>query len=257
SGGLHHAMPDRASGFCVYNDVAVAIDALLDGGAERVCYVDIDVHHGDGVERIFWDDRRVMTISLHESGEHLFPGTGAAADIGGPDALGSAVNVPFAPGTPGDVWLETFEAVVAPLVTAFAPDVLVTQLGCDAHVRDPLAHLQLTVDDYGVIVARLHELAHEVADGRWVACGGGGYRLVDVVPRVWTAAFAEMSQQRLAVEIPMEWRERARARTGEVPPASFTDDPVTVADALHDHVGAVARRAVDEIRARVFPLHGC
>ena len=138
TGGLHHAMPDRASGFCIYNDVAVGIRWLLDNGAQRVAYVDVDVHHGDGVEAIFYDDPRVLTISLHESGQFLFPGTGFPADTGGPDAEGSAVNVALPPGTSDAGWLRAFHAVVPPLLREFAPDVLVTQHGCDSHADDPL-----------------------------------------------------------------------------------------------------------------------
>ena len=186
TGGLHHAMPDRASGFCVYNDVAVAIRWLLANGAEKVAYVDVDVHHGDGVEHIFYDDPRVLTISLHETGQMLFPGTGFPADAGGPEALGSAVNVALPPGTADAGWLRAFHAVVPPLLREFAPDVLVTQQGCDSHRDDPLAHLALSVDGQRASYLALHDLAHEVASGRWVAFGGGGYAVVDVVPRAWT-----------------------------------------------------------------------
>ena len=190
AGGLHHAMPDRASGFCVYNDVAVAIRWLLDQGAEKVAYVDVDVHHGDGVEQIFWDDPRVLTISLHETGQMLFPGTGFPADSGGPEAQGTAVNVALPPGTADAGWLRAFHAVVPPLVREFAPDVLVTQQGCDSHRDDPLAHLALSVDGQRASYLALHDLAHEVAGGRWVAFGGGGYAVVDVVPRAWTHLLA-------------------------------------------------------------------
>ena len=141
SGGMHHAMPGRASGFCVYNDLAVAIRALLDVGVERIAYVDIDVHHGDGVERAFWNDPRVLTISLHETGRVLFPGTGYPQDIGGPEAEGSAVNVAFPPGTGDAAWLRAFDAVVPSLLRSFRPQILFTQHGCDTHVEDPLAHL--------------------------------------------------------------------------------------------------------------------
>ena len=162
AGGLHHAMPDRVSGFCVYNDVAVAIRWLLANGAKKVAYVDVDVHHGDGVEQIFWDDPRVLTISLHETGQMLFPGTGFPQDSGGPDALGSAVNVALPPGTADAGWLRAFHAVVPPLLREFAPDVLVTQQGCDSHREDPLAHLALTVDGQRASYLALHDLAHEV-----------------------------------------------------------------------------------------------
>lgn len=256
AGGLHHAMPDRAAGFCVYNDPAVAIDWLLEHGAERICYVDVDVHHGDGVETMFADDPRVLTISLHESGRFLFPGTGRVQDIGEGDARGSVVNLPLHPGTTGEVWLGAFDEVVEPLIRAFDPDVLVTQLGCDTHATDPLAHLALTVDDMAAIYARLHRLAHEAADGKWIAMGGGGYRLVQVVPRAWTLAFAEMSDGVLDVETPMAWRELAVARTGIEPPKSFTDDPVRVSEAMHEQAVQAAQDSVAALRKLVLPHHG-
>jgi acetoin utilization protein AcuC len=256
AGGLHHAMPDRASGFCVYNDPAVAIDWLLEHGAERVCYLDVDVHHGDGVERMFADDPRVLTVSLHESGRFLFPGTGASEDIGGSGAPGSAANLPFWPGTDGAVWLDSWDAVVEPLVRGFAPDIIVSQLGADTHATDPLAHLALTVDDFGAIVSRLHRLSHEVCDGRWVAVGGGGYQLVHVVPRSWTIAFAEMTGGRLPVDTPMAWRELAAQRTGEVAPRSFTDGPVRLADGTRARTRHEAEEAIAALRRLVLPRHG-
>jgi acetoin utilization protein AcuC len=256
AGGLHHAMPDRAAGFCIYNDPAVAIDWLLEHGAERVCYVDVDVHHGDGVEVMFADDPRVLTISLHESGRFLFPGTGRSADIGGPGALGSAANLPLAPGTTGDLWLETFDHAVEPLIRAFDPDILVTQLGCDTHTTDPLAHLALTVDDMAVIYRRLHRLAHEACDGRWLATGGGGYQLVQVVPRAWTLAFAEMTGRSLPIETPMGWQELVVERTRATPPRSFTDDPVALSDELREQARRMADDAVEAIRRLVLPHHG-
>jgi acetoin utilization protein AcuC len=256
AGGLHHAMPDRAAGFCIYNDPAIAIDWLLEHGAERVCYVDVDVHHGDGVEVMFADDPRVLTISLHESGRFLFPGTGSTEDIGGAGAPGSAANVPLHPGTPGALWLEVFDAVVEPLVRAFAPDVLFTQLGCDTHVSDPLAHLALTVDDHAAIYARLHRLSHEVCEGRWIATGGGGYELVRVVPRTWTLAFAEMCARPLPIDTPMSWQERALERTGVTPPRSFTDDPVSLSAQMIDRARHAAEESVEAVRRLVLPYHG-
>src|SRR3954468_5163613 len=182
TGGLHHAMPDRASGFCIYNDAAIAIRWLLDNGAERVAYVDVDVHHGDGVQQVFYDDPRVLTISLHETGQMLFPGTGFPEESGGPEAEGSAVNVALPPGTSDAGWLRAFHAVVPPLVREFRPSVLVSQQGCDSHTEDPLAHLMLIVDGQRASYLALHELAHEVCDGKWLALGGGGYAGVDRLP---------------------------------------------------------------------------
>jgi acetoin utilization protein AcuC len=255
-GGLHHAMPGRAAGFCVYNDTAAAIAALLDAGAERVAYVDIDVHHGDGVERVFAEDPRVLTISLHQSGRTLFPGTGEATDIGEGAGRASAVNLPLAPRTPGAVWLGAFDAVVEPLVRAFRPDVLVTQLGCDTHVTDPLAHLALTLDDMAAAYTRLHALAHEAADGRWVATGGGGYQLVSVVPRAWTLAFAEMAGGRPPAETPAAWRELVVARTGAVPPGDFVDPPPELDPDVVEHARLSAEESVATVRGLVFPRYG-
>src|SRR3712207_568367 len=171
AGGLHHAMRAQASGFCVYDDPAVAIAWLLADGAQRVAYVDIDVHHGDGVQTAFYDDPRVLTISLHESGRTLFPGTGWAHETGSGDGVGASANVALPAGTDDAGWLRAFSAVVPPLLRAFRPDVLVTQLGCDTHSLDPLANLRLTVDGQRTAYAELHRLAHEVSDGRWVALG--------------------------------------------------------------------------------------
>ncbi len=225
SGGLHHAMPDRASGFCVYNDVAVAIHWLLANGAQRVAYVDVDVHHGDGVEHIFYNDPRVLTISLHETGQMLFPGTGFPADCGGPEAPGSAVNVALPPGTADAGWLRAFHAVVPALLREFAPDVLVTQQGCDSHRDDPLAHLALSVDGQRATYLALHDLAHEVASGRWVAFGGGGYAVVEVVPRAWTHLLSVVSGAPLAadLETPLSWREEIAERLGVRAPSRMTD----------------------------------
>jgi acetoin utilization protein AcuC len=225
SGGLHHAMPDRASGFCVYNDPAIAIAWLLAQGVERVAYVDIDVHHGDGVQAVFWDDPRVLTISLHESGRTLFPGTGDPADVGGPNAKGTAVNIAFRAGTGSDEWHAGFDAVVPSAVREFAPSYLVTQHGCDTHALDPLANLQLTVDAQRSAHAKLHDLGHEVCDGRWLAVGGGGYELVQVVPRTWTHLLAIATGEPIdpQTETPQVWREFVKQRTGETAPTRMTD----------------------------------
>lgn len=223
AGGLHHAMPSRASGFCVYDDPAIAIAWLLAQGVERVAYVDVDVHHGDGPQAIFWKDPRVLTISIHESGEYLFPGTGAASERGGGEAEGTKVNVPLPPGTGDQKWLATFREVVPSLVREWRPDVLVTQLGCDTHVTDPLAHLRLTTFAYRETAKMLHELAHEAAVGRWVATGGGGYQWATVVPRTWTMYFAEMAEAVLPDELPEKWIDRAEHEFGGPIPRTFSE----------------------------------
>ena len=225
AGGLHHAMADHASGFCVYNDVAVGIADALAHGVERVAYVDVDVHHGDGVEAAFWDDPRVLTISLHESGRTLFPGTGDPDDVGGPGAEGSVVNVALPPGTDDRRWLEAFQRVVPERLAAFRPQLLVTQQGCDTHRVDPLAHLELTVDGQRQTYALLHELAHEHAGGRWVATGGGGYAVVDVVPRAWAHLVGIVVGRPVdpSTPVPQAWRSYVRQRLGRESPFRMGD----------------------------------
>jgi acetoin utilization protein AcuC len=252
AGGLHHAMPSRASGFCIYDDPAFAIDWLLRHGADRIAYVDVDTHHGDGVQAMFYEDPRVLTISLHESGRYLFPGTGFPDEIGAGDARGTSLNVPFAPATPGGVWLEAFDAVVPPAVDAFDADVLVTQLGCDTHVTDPLAHLALTTDDYAAIARRLHDLAHTHCRGRWVATGGGGYQVASVVPRAWTVYFAELAGAPLPDRVPGDWIEHAEQAVGDRPPATFLDGAVTLSPERLAAVRAEARSAVESLKRHAF-----
>lgn len=191
AGGLHHAMPGSASGFCIYNDIGVAIAWLLAQGVERIAYIDVDVHHGDGVQEMFYDDPRVLTISLHESPLTLFPGTGFPEEIGGPGAPGSAVNVALPAGTGDQGWLRAFHAVVPQVLEAFDPQIIVSQHGCDSHIDDPLAHLALTIDGQRMSYEAIHRWAHRYAGGRWIAVGGGGYEWVDVVPRAWTHLIAE------------------------------------------------------------------
>src|SRR3954451_9957670 len=260
AGGLHHAMPGAGSGFCVYIDPAIAIAWLLEQGAERVAYVDVDVHHGDGVERAFWDEPRVMTISLHESGRWLLPGTGFPEDCGGPGAAGTAVNVALPPGTSDAGWLRAFHAVVPALLDEFRPDVLVTQHGCDSHRDDPLADLMLSVDGQRASYLALHDLAHELCDGKWIVTGGGGYALVEVVPRAWSHLLSIVAGHPLDVttEPPEVWREHVLERLGREAPHRLTDgrepafrswsegyDPATWLD-----------RTINSTREEIFPFHG-
>jgi acetoin utilization protein AcuC len=261
SGGLHHAMPDRASGFCVYNDPAVAIARLLDLGAERIGYVDVDVHHGDGVQEIFYNDPRVMTISLHETPLALFPGTGYPTETGGPGAEGTAVNIALPPGTTDAGWLRAFHAVVPSALRAYRPQVLVTQCGADGHRLDPLADLRLTVDGQRATYLALRDLAEQLCDGRWVAMGGGGYALVEAVPRAWTHLLAVVTGEPLdpSLATPQTWRALAADRCPDRRcPDVMTDgaDP-----AYHPwSPGFDAPDAVDRTilatRRAVFPLLG-
>jgi acetoin utilization protein AcuC len=226
AGGLHHAMRRSASGFCVYNDPAIAISWLLAEGAQRIAYVDLDVHHGDGVQAAFYHDPRVLTISLHEHPATLFPGTGLASEIGSGDGRGYAVNVALPAGTGDAGWLRAFDAVVPPLLRAFRPEVLVSQHGCDSHRLDPLAHLELSIDAQRRAALMVHELAHETAGGRWLLTGGGGYELVQVVPRSWTHLLAVAAGRPVdpGLPVPASWRALATGRVGEDAPARMTDE---------------------------------
>jgi acetoin utilization protein AcuC len=258
AGGLHHAMRDHASGFCIYNDCALAIHRLLAGGVSRVAYVDIDVHHGDGVQEAFVDDPRVLTISLHQHPATLFPGTGNASEVGSAGAEGSAVNVALPPGTSDDGWLRAFHAVVPALLRAFRPEVLVTQHGADTHVEDPLANLALSVDGQRAAHRALAELADATASGRWLALGGGGYSLFRVVPRSWAHLLAILLDREVDphTAVPADWRAyAATVASGVQLPSSMTDGAAPHW-APWDGTGETALdRAIQETRRAVYPLH--
>jgi acetoin utilization protein AcuC len=253
AGGLHHAMRDHASGFCIYNDPAVAIRWMLDNGASRVAYVDVDVHHGDGVQAAFYDDPRVLTISLHESGHFLFPGTGFVDEVGSGDGEGTKVNLSLPPYTFDDAYERAFEEVVPPLVESFRPDVLFTQLGCDTHATDPLAHFALTTKTYRYLARALHDIAHASCGGRWVATGGGGYQIFAVVPRAWTIYFAELAGGSLPSDLPAEWLERARAEGATGLPDGFDDHGVILPAGRREEVTERVARAAEETAERIFP----
>ena len=266
TGGLHHAMPAAASGFCVYNDAAVAIRAMLDDGAQRVAYVDLDAHHGDGVERIFWDDPRVLTVSVHESGRTLFPGTGFPQDVGGPRAQGTAVNVSLPARTTTARWARAVDAVVPAVLRAFEPEVVVSQHGCDAHTVDPLTNLRVSVDGMRWADELVHSLAHELCAGRWLALGGGGYAVVDVVPRAWAHLVAVAAHSELPPDAPLPepWLAAAErfGHTFVVEPGA---EPRTLSDGERVEVRAWGSgfdpaddvdRAVRATRAAVFPHLG-
>ena len=242
SGGLHHAAQGHASGFCVFNDPALAIKYFLDLGL-RVAYVDIDAHHGDGVQNFFYDDNRVLTISIHESGQFLFPGTGHAAEVGTGKGIGYSVNLPLYPYTDDEIYLEIFREVAPPLLRAFAPDVLVTQLGIDSYHSDPLTHLQVTTRGFVEAVRELSRL--EVP---WLALGGGGYDL-GAVARAWSLAYGVM--------LDVEWPDRIPDVCVQAVGANQLRD--TTRPEIPQDVRAEARRFAEEsvaaIKEQVFPAH--
>lgn len=204
-GGLHHAQYDRSSGFCVYNDLSVAIRHLTRSGL-RVAYLDIDVHHGDGVQWIHYDEAEVLTLSFHESGRYLFPGTGAIHEIGKGAGLGRKLNVPLEPFTQDESYLEVFEAVLEPALAWFRPDVMVIQCGADAHFLDPLADLVLSTQAYQKLFLRMREYVREFSGGKAVYTLGGGYSL-DATTRIWAMLYLLLQGHPLPDRLPEAWRQ--------------------------------------------------
>jgi acetoin utilization protein AcuC len=256
-GGLHHAMASRASGFCIYNDIALAISRARRDGL-RVLYVDFDVHHGDGVQALHARDPGVLTISFHETGLTLFPGTGFVDEMGEGTAAGTSVNIPLDPLCGPDAWLAAVRAVVPPLAAAFGPDVIVSQHGADGHFWDPLAHLALTTTVMGEAARLVDRLAHRYARGRWLASGGGGYAVYSVVPRVWALTWLAGAHREMPAELPRAWRDRwaeDAARHGEAPlPPRFEDDPGVPGErAVSVAAGLAAARTVGLVRALAVP----
>ncbi len=252
-GGFHHAMRDRASGFCIFNDPVVALKTFLDQGRiRRAVYVDIDAHHGDGVQAAFYSDPRVMTISLHEDGRYLFPGTGFVEEVGEGEGVGYSVNVPLPPYTGDAAYLHAFRAVVPPLVRAIKPDLLFTQLGMDTHYTDPITHLKLTTHAYRQVYKEFKQLAVEACGGRWVGVGGGGYD-PEAVARGWALAMAEMSGNEVSGPLPEGWAIWCHEYLGKAPAAHTSiDDP-------HPDDGGVpskVRDVVEEVQTAIFPHHG-
>ena len=249
-GGLHHAMPDRAGGFCVYNDPALAV-ARARRDDLRVLYVDLDVHHGDGVQRIHWNDPGVMTVSIHETGYALFPGTGFVDEVGGPAARGTKVNVPLDPGTGEIGWLAAVRLVLPALADAFRPEVVVSQHGADSHAFDPLAHLRVTATAMGAAARLVDEIAHRWAAGRWLATGGGGYDIFRVVPRTWSLVWLAGAHRAAPVAIPDAWRVRWAAEAARAAgvglPTTF-DDPPNAGLPYGAREEAADRRAVEIAR---------
>jgi acetoin utilization protein AcuC len=234
-GGLHHAMRSKGAGFCVYNDASAAIAHIQDTYRAKVLYVDTDVHHGDGVQWSFYSDPQVCTVSIHETGKYLFPGTGAVSERGEGDAFGTKVNIPVEPYTEDDSWLECFGEVLTSAISRFQPDVIVSQHGCDAHAFDPLAHVHCSMRVYKAMPELIHSLAHQWCDGRWVALGGGGYDIWRVVPRAWGLLWLVMSEQALVgqleaepqLELPQAWLDAWQGKSPVELPRTWLDPVAT------------------------------
>lgn len=250
-GGLHHARREEAAGFCVYNDLSVAIDWLREQDL-RVAYVDIDVHHGDGVQWVHYEDPGVLTISLHESGEYLYPGTGHVDEIGKGAGTGTAVNVPLMPHTEPDSYLEAFERVVPYALAHFGPDVLVAQCGADAHFSDPLADLLLTTQAYETLFDRLFALADEHTDGQLLCTFGGGYRL-DAVARIWTLLALRVQDRAVPASLPDTWRNRWQPHLDDPLSPTLHDPEKTFSVSRSDAIAEQNKRTSTQVLELLAP----
>ncbi len=225
AGGLHHAKPRSASGFCIYNDIAISIKWLRQHTSWRILYIDTDAHHGDGVQAAFYDDPNVLTISCHESGQYLFPGTGSVEELGTGKGYALSLNIPLRPYTEDDSNLESLEAIVPRALEYFQPDLIISQHGCDGHYWDPLTDLLASTYFYSQISGLIHDWAHQYTQGRWLAVGGGGYELLRVVPRAWTLLWAHMTHRPLDYDavIPQSWIDRWQPLSALPLPHHFID----------------------------------
>ncbi len=218
AGGLHHAHPGRASGFCIFNDPAVSIAYLKKKyGLERILYLDVDAHHGDGVMYGFYSDEGVLDIDFHEDGHHLFPGTGFTQEIGEGKASGLKINIPLPPFTNDEPYLKLFREIVPTTVRKYQPQILLLQCGADSHANDLLAHLQLTSRTYREVAETVHNLAHEVAEGHLVVFGGGGYNISNVA-RTWTVVASTLAGFTHPKIVPQGWKKLFEALVGEKAP---------------------------------------
>jgi acetoin utilization protein AcuC len=255
AGGLHHAHRSQASGFCIYSDLAAAIAWIREVYGSRVLYIDYDAHHGDGVQGIFYDDPEVLTLSIHESGRYLFPGTGFVDEMGEGDGYGYSLNIPMEPQTEDDSWIGIYRELVTEVAEAFRPGVIVLQSGCDAHVLDPLSHLRCTTRLYEETVRTTGEIADRFCGGRLLATGGGGYAIWQVVPRAWTIVWAALTQQEVGNEVPRSWVERWQGESPELLPHRLRDAPNEYPSApRRAEIEATNRRAYEALRRMALPL---
>ncbi|WP_174729430.1 acetoin utilization protein AcuC [Mesobacillus harenae] len=224
-GGLHHGFRGKASGFCIYNDSSVAIKYLQEKYNARVLYVDTDAHHGDGVQWSFYDDPNVCTLSIHETGRYLFPGTGNVNERGQGKGYGFSFNIPVDAFTEDDSFLSAYTSALYEVAEFFKPDVILTQNGADSHYLDPLTHLSATMKLYREIPRLAHDVAHKYCNGKWIAVGGGGYDIWRVVPRAWALIWLEMTENSNSFgSLPEEWRQ-AWSKQAPVDLPLLWDDP--------------------------------
>ncbi|SFD61539.1 acetoin utilization protein AcuC [Lentibacillus persicus] len=224
-GGLHHGFKRKASGFCVYNDGAIAIKYIRKHYDLKVLYVDTDAHHGDGVQWAFYDDPNVCTLSIHETGRYLFPGTGQINERGIKEGHGYSFNLPIDAFTEDESFIHVYETALREIAEFFQPDVILTQNGADAHVNDPLTHLCTTMESFERIPLLAHEMAHQYCNGRWIALGGGGYDMWRVVPRAWAQIWSVMKTGNVQNgALPSDWGNEWQHLSPVTLPENWQDD---------------------------------
>ena len=256
SGGLHHAHKSAASGFCIYNDVAIAINMLYQKKKCKVLYFDFDAHHGDGVQNAFYQSKDVMTISVHQTGKTLFPGTGFIYETGGAEGVGYSVNVPLLPGAGTPELIRVFDEVVVPLFESFKPDLLVTQMGVDGHYLDPLAHLTFTSNGYETIIRKLRDMSSDICKAGWLAVGGGGYHPVNVA-RLWTLFLSVILDEDVPNKIPDEFKETCmKMGYQDIPELMRDEDEVVQKYVPKERVSLDLERSIRRVNELVFPYHG-
>ncbi|MFW9996895.1 MAG: acetoin utilization protein AcuC [Candidatus Odinarchaeota archaeon] len=254
-GGLHHAHPAKASGFCYYNDAVLAIKHMRELGYERILYIDTDAHHGDGTQEAFYSDPNVLTISIHEDGRFLFPGSGFVFETGAEEGEGYSINIPLPPYTTDEIWLQAFEAIVPPVWKAFNPDFIYWQCGADSHFRDPLTQLQLTNNLYKKVAGLIHQLTHETTGGRIVIGGGGGYDPVQTA-KAWTIVLAEFAELNIPETVPTEWIDYCNSQWGIEAEDTFLNPRVELDEEILIKFGRYIETLVEEIKKEIFPVHG-
>lgn len=256
SGGLHHAHQSEASGFCIYNDVVIAIKLLQKKRNVKILYFDLDAHHGDGVQNAFYRSKDVLTISVHQTGKTLFPGTGFVYEAGGADGVGHSVNIPLIPGAGTPELIRVFEEIVVPLFESFKPNLLITQLGVDGHYLDPLAHLAYTSHGFETVVRRLRDLSSKICDIGWLAVGGGGYYPVNVA-RLWSLFLAIMLDEKIPKKMPDKFLEVCSQMGYENHPELMRDvDEVVQMYYSREEVALDLERSIRRVKEIVLPYHG-
>ncbi|MGP4041557.1 acetoin utilization protein AcuC [Gracilibacillus sp. D59] len=245
-GGLHHGFPNRASGFCIFNDIAIAIQHMRKNYDVRILYIDTDAHHGDGVQHCFYDDPNVCTVSFHETGRYLYPGTGKTNERGIKEGFGYSFNFPLDAFTEDDSFLEVFHSSIEKIVEYFQPDVIVSQHGVDAHYLDPLTHLHCTLDIFEEMPRIIHQLAHQYCQGKWVALGGGGYDIWRVVPRAWSQLWKVMNtNETFHGMIPQSWLDKWQTESPILLPNTWQDS-------LQDYRAIPRREEIEENNRRMY-----